>query len=126
MHLVVDDQSPVALVEQGEVRELLLEWAGDEPDLPMDTALDNADPRAVFDLETDQRPEGSFWETVTATVFVSPKTKPAAKTDELDETEETTGWGLSPIMIAALAVIVIGGLAALLGGVVLLLVLLLR
>jgi hypothetical protein len=85
----------------------------------MDTALDNADPRAVFDLETDQRPEGSFWESVPAQVFLPQK-------DDPDEPDTEEGWSLSPGMIAAFAVIIVGGLAALLGGVVLLFVLLRR
>ena len=45
-------------------------WIGDEPELPMDMAADNAKPRELFDLETDKLPEGSFWETMPGTVFV--------------------------------------------------------
>jgi serine/threonine protein kinase len=53
-----------------EVRKQLFPWLGDEPVLPMDTAADNANPREVFDLETDQMPEGSFWESMPGTIFV--------------------------------------------------------
>lgn len=103
----------------GEVREMLLEWAGDELDLPMDTALDNADPRAIFDLEADQPPEDSFWQSVPGQVFLPLKADP-------NEIDTENGWATSPGVIAAFAVIIVGGLVTLLGGVVLLLVLLRR
>jgi serine/threonine protein kinase len=60
-----------------DVRRFLMYWAGDEPELPMDMAVDNADPHEVFDLQSDQIEAGSFWETVPVSVFVKNETKPA-------------------------------------------------
>lgn len=54
-----------------ELQTMLRPWLGDEPDLPMDTAVDNANPREVFDLETDLIATGSFWESMPVTVFVT-------------------------------------------------------
>jgi serine/threonine protein kinase len=112
----------------GIVRQLLLPWAGDEPDLPMDTNLDTADPRAIFDLVTEQRPEGSFWESVAPQVFVPPKAKSAPKPDELEELEETEsgGYEWTTPTIVILAVILLAGLTALLVGAVVLIRLLMR
>jgi len=54
------------------VQRILRGWVGDEPELPIDVAVDNSNPREVFDLETDRVPEGSFWESVPVSVFVKP------------------------------------------------------
>jgi eukaryotic-like serine/threonine-protein kinase len=54
-----------------EVQRLLLPWFGNDPVLPMDVAVDNSNPREIFDLESDRAPEGSFWESVSNAVFVS-------------------------------------------------------
>jgi hypothetical protein len=55
-----------------DVQRWLAPWSGDEPALPMDVAVDNSSPREVFDLETDQTVEGSFWESVPVAVYVNP------------------------------------------------------
>lgn len=58
-----------------DVRRFMQYWIGDEPALPIDVAVDNSNPREIFDLESDQQPEGSFWETVPVTAFVGNSTE---------------------------------------------------
>ncbi len=59
-----------------DVRRFLLYWAGDEPELPIDTIVDNSDPHEVFDLPADQIQAASFWETVPGSVFVNTEQRP--------------------------------------------------
>src|SRR5262245_57226112 len=54
-----------------DVRRWMLPWAAGEPELPMDVAVDNSNPREIFDLESDKTVEGSFWESVPVSVFVN-------------------------------------------------------
>jgi serine/threonine protein kinase len=68
-----------------DVRRWMLPWAGGEPDLPMDVAVDNSNPREIFDLETDQKGEGSFWESVPVAVFVNSLKSPRYVDDDVGE-----------------------------------------
>ncbi len=85
-----------------EVRRYLAGWVGNEPELPMDTAADNAHPREIFDLETDKLPEGSFWETMPGTVFLNQSTARQRR-------EPAVKSGPSLKLILILAGVMIGG-----------------
>jgi serine/threonine protein kinase len=101
-----------------ELQLLLRPWLGDEPDLPMDTAVDNSSPRDVFDLEVDQIATGSFWESMPGTVFLNPN-GPTAKAKEPKrvprESPETPkgslGVGLAYLGCSALAFLALGAIA---------------
>lgn len=101
-----------------ELQTLLRPWLGTEPDLPMDTAVDNANPRDVFDLETDQIATGSFWESMPVTVFVNntaPKQGSEFRTNQTAMSANPSGDALKPALMyvgcSALAFLVLGGLA---------------
>jgi eukaryotic-like serine/threonine-protein kinase len=59
-----------------DARRFLLYWAGDEPELPIDMAVDNSDPHEVFDLQADQIQAGSVWEAMPVSVFVNTEQRP--------------------------------------------------
>ena len=59
-----------------DVRRFLLYWAGDEPELPMDMAVDNSDPHEVFDLKADGIQAGSVWDAMPVSVFVNTEQRP--------------------------------------------------
>jgi len=93
-----------------DVRRFLAGWVGNEPELPMDTAADNAHPREIFDLETDKLPEGSFWETMPGTVFLN------ESTTRLRRKSAKSGPSLNLILI--LAGVALGGLLLLIAAVI--------
>lgn len=73
-----------------ELQGLLRPWLGDEPELPMDTTVDNSNPRDVFDLETDQIATGSFWESMPGTVFLNTATTAARSTTPWHQASTTS------------------------------------
>ncbi|HLW65117.1 MAG TPA: serine/threonine-protein kinase [Gemmataceae bacterium] len=103
-----------------EVRKQLLHWVGDEPALPMDTAADNANPREIFDLETDQMQEGSFWESMPGTIFVPSQVDSAAPRREFKSTKKESGKGFAGMSQRTLLIV-----ACAAGGVLVLLALIL-
>ncbi|HEV3146239.1 MAG TPA: serine/threonine-protein kinase [Gemmataceae bacterium] len=96
------------------VRKQLQAWVGDEPVLPMDTAADNAHPREVFDLETDQMQEGSFWESMPGTIFVPAQVDSSAPRREFKPSKKEANKGMSSRTLMILACVAGGILVALL------------
>jgi serine/threonine protein kinase len=85
-----------------DVRRFMLYWVGDEPELPIDVAVDNSNPREIFDLELDQKAEGSFWETVSVIAFVGKSHRPKAAPRHDDPVQEASlNW---PMLLGGLAV----------------------
>ncbi len=76
-----------------DVRRFMQYWIGDEPELPIDVAADNSHPREIFDLENDQQPEGSFWETVPVTAFVGHNSEPKSRSRRTERaTQGRLNW----------------------------------
>jgi serine/threonine protein kinase len=96
-----------------EVRRMLLPWFGREPVLPMDVAADNANPREIYDLEVDEKPERWTWGAVRSDVFVQEKTGTGAKEPARDSAPSrlglstptllALGFGFAALLIALLA-----------------------
>src|SRR5262249_33553609 len=97
-----------------QVRKQLQAWVGDEPVLPMDTAADNAHPREVFDLETDQMQEGSFWESMPGTIFVARQPDNGAPRPEFKPAKREPRKGMNSKTLMILACVTGGVLVVLL------------
>lgn len=84
-----------------DVRRFMLYWIGDEPELPIDVAVDNANPREIFDFEPDQSPEGSFWDSVPLTLFVGRNGRSSSPAWRDESKAGAFNW---PLLLGGLAI----------------------